>query len=105
MREIARFLELSVEAFSRRFLRLVDGRLCLVDGEHDDCVFWRRDRGCAIYPVRPTQCRTFPFWPEHLESPEAWRELAGEVPGIGKGRRHGPSEIQRRLRRSRRAGG
>ena len=56
-------------------------RLSLVDKpEHADCVFWEGDAGCAIYPVRPTQCRTFPFWSEHLRSPEAWRERAGGSP-------------------------
>ena len=104
--EMAGFLGLTVEAFSRRYVRLVDGRLALVDSpRRADCVFWERDLGCVVYPVRPTQCRTFPFWREHLESPEAWRDLADEVPGIGRGRRHDEGEIRRRLRRSRRSGG
>ena len=97
--EIVEFLDVSVEAIMRRYVRRVDGRLSLVEKEHADCVFWERERGCTIYPVRPLQCRTFPFWPEHLESPEAWRELATEVPGIGRGKRHGLIEIGRRLRR------
>lgn len=105
IREIAGHLGLSTEEFSRRYLRWVEGRLALVDKANDDCVFWERDEGCAIYPVRPEQCRTFPFWPEHLESREAWRALAEEVPGIGRGRRHPPGEIRRRLRRHRRSGG
>ena len=104
MGEIAEFLGISLEAFSRRYLRLVEGRLSLVEKEHADCVFWEADRGCVIYPVRPVQCRTFPFWPEHLESPEAWRRLAAEVPGIGRGRRHTVAEIRRRARRGKRAG-
>jgi Fe-S-cluster containining protein len=105
IREIAEFLGISVERFTRRHVRRVESRLSLVEKEHADCVFWERDRGCTIYPVRPVQCRTFPFWPEHLESPDAWRDLADEVPGVGRGRRHGESEIRRRLRRSRRSGG
>ena len=106
IREIAEFLGLSLEAFSRRYLRLVEGRLSLVDKpDRPDCVFWEGDRGCSIYAVRPTQCRTFPFWREHLESPEAWRELGREVPGIGRGRRHDETEIRRRLEREGGAGG
>ena len=104
IREIAEFLELSVEGFARRYLRRVDNRLGLVDNAQQDCVFWESGKGCKIYPVRPTQCRTFPFWPEHLESPEAWRALAAEVPGIGRGRRHGEGEIRRRQRKSKRSG-
>lgn len=104
--KIAEFLELPLESFGRRYLRRVDNRLALVDKpDRPDCVFWEAERGCTIYPVRPGQCRTFPFWPEHLESPEAWRELAAEVPGIGRGKRHGEGEIRRRQRQSRRSGG
>ncbi len=105
IRQIAEFLEMSVEEFSRRYLRRVENRLSLVEKENTDCVFWERDNGCTIYPVRPRQCRTFPFWPEHLKSPDAWRALAAVVPGIGRGRRHGAGEIRRRLRKSRRSGG
>ena len=97
--EMADFLGISARSFMRRYVRLVHGRLSLVEKEHADCVFWEEDRGCVVYPVRPTQCRTFPFWPEHLESREAWRALADEVPGVGRGRRHELSEIRRRLRR------
>lgn len=97
IRAIAGFLAMPVEAFTRRYVRLVEGRLSLIEKQNTDCVFWERERGCTIYPVRPAQCRTFPFWPEHLESPAAWRELAAEVPGIGRGKRHGLAEIRRRL--------
>lgn len=101
IREIAEFLDATVAEFSHRYVRRVDNRLSLVEKEHADCVFWERDKGCAIYPVRPVQCRTFPFWTEHLESAEAWTNLAEEVPGIGRGRRHSLAEIRRRRREGR----
>ncbi len=32
-----------------------------------DCVLWGgKERRCLVYPVRPTQCQTFPFWQEHV---------------------------------------
>lgn len=105
VREIAEFLGMPPEDFGRRYLRRVGGRLSLVEKQSSDCVFWERQRGCLIYPVRPTQCRTFPFWPESLESPEAWRRLEAEVPGIGRGSRHPVAAIRRRLRQSRRSDG
>jgi Fe-S-cluster containining protein len=104
VRKIAEFLDLAVDRFAGRYLRRVGNRLALVDKENDDCVFWQADAGCSIYPVRPTQCRTFPFWTEHLESSRAWSDLAAEVPGIGRGRRYSEGEIRRRLRQSRRGG-
>ncbi len=73
--------------------------------EQFDCTFLARDEAgratCTIHPVRPTQCRTWPFWPENLTGPERWREVAegcrGVAEGIeGDGTRHDADEIDRR---------
>lgn len=62
-----------------------------VETEHGlDCVFLDRVSQpgrtlCAIHDVRPMQCRTFPFWPEHLESPRAWQRLGRQCEGVGRG--------------------
>ncbi len=93
IRAIARALGLSVEEFGRRYLRRVGSRYSLTEkGEHE-CVFW--DDGCRIYPVRPEQCRTFPFWKQNLRTPAEWTLTAGECEGIGQGRLYGSEEIVR----------
>ncbi len=43
------------------------------------------DTGCSIHPVKPTQCRLYPFWPELVENRNAWNAQAEGCPGIGKG--------------------
>lgn len=57
-----------------------------------DCVFFGAN-GCAIYDVRPTQCRTWPFWFRLLRSEQNWEEAARECPGIGQGRLYTKEEI------------
>ena len=54
--------------------------------EHADgrCHFY--ENGCRIYPVRPHQCRAFPFWFSNLRSLKAWKKTAAQCPGIGRGR-------------------
>jgi Fe-S-cluster containining protein len=51
-----------------------------------DCVFLRLDStgkaSCAVHAVRPSQCRTWPFWPESIQSPEAWEALGKACPGV-----------------------
>jgi len=47
-----------------------------------------------VYPARPRQCRTFPFWPENLRSPESWNELEEFCGGVDHGRVYPLSEIQ-----------
>lgn len=94
--EIADFLGLDEATFGRRYLRVVGGRLALVDAADGACVFWRD--GCRIYPVRPQQCRTFPFWRENVASPAAWRRVGAQSPGVDRGRRYGREEIERLAR-------
>lgn len=55
--------------------------LSLKESSVFDCVFWR-DGGCSVYPARPVQCRTYPFWQHVLESDESWRAEAESCPGI-----------------------
>lgn len=96
-RRIADFLEIEPEEFSRRFVRNVGGGLSLVDKPNLDCVFWDPAEGCEIYSVRPPQCRTFPFWKAHLETPDAWELAARECPGMNQGPLHDAAEIHRIL--------
>jgi hypothetical protein len=57
-----------------------------------DCVFW--DNGCTIYPERPRQCRTFPFWSEALRSPSDWSKLKEFCHGVDTGRLYPLEEIR-----------
>jgi Fe-S-cluster containining protein len=89
---IAAHLKLDPPEFLDRYTRALNGRrsLCEIESVHGyDCVFLRRGAdgavGCAIYPVRPEQCRTWPFWPENLAGPHNWRRAAGRCPGLAAG--------------------
>jgi Fe-S-cluster containining protein len=53
----------------------------------------RRAR-CRVYPVRPRQCRTWPFWAENLRRHVWYGEVRKRCPGVGKGRRYGAEEIE-----------
>ena len=53
------------------------------------------DGRCRVYPVRPLQCATWPFWTENLK-PETWNGPVRETcPGIGQGRLYSRAEIER----------
>jgi Fe-S-cluster containining protein len=102
IKRIATFLEVSPEAFARQYLRRVGGQTALIDNSAQDCIFW--DQGCTIYPVRPRQCQTFPFWEQHLATPEAWNEVDRECPGVNEGRHYPLTEIAALLSGSRSTG-
>ncbi len=79
---MAAYLGVSIDDFARKYLRQIGDRYALLENSVNfDCVFLR-DKQCRIYPVRPTQCQTFPFWPGTLASPQAWQQTARECEGI-----------------------
>ena len=90
--ELAKFLGLSPGKFGERYLRKVGRRYSLLEKPGGDCIFF--DSGCTVYPARPVQCRTFPFWRSHLKSQRAWDEIADECPGIGQGKFYAASDIE-----------
>ena len=76
--------------------RPVRGRVSLTEFANGDCTFFDPEtRGCKVYPVRPKQCRTWPFWNSNLETPDDWQETCKECPGAGVGDFVPLEEIQR----------
>jgi Fe-S-cluster containining protein len=70
----------------------------LREKENGDCVFYDRAAGCTIYPVRPRQCRTWPFWESNVCTEEDWQRTRETCPGAGQGELIPVEEITRRLR-------
>jgi Fe-S-cluster containining protein len=95
---LAEFLKLTTAQVVTKYCRAFGERLSLKEnrqpnGEYD-CVFLKpipgdknNRRGCSIYPVRPLQCRTWPFWDSNLERRERWDIASQRCPGMSKGSR------------------
>ena len=60
---IAAFLGMDVYAFTERYTTLTFNRkdLSLTEQEDGCCVFLLDDNSCRIQPVKPAQCKGFPF--------------------------------------------
>lgn len=94
----AKFFKISEAEFRRRYCHQVEGQWALKDPEDKspDCIFLK-DKRCTIYEVRPTQCRTWPWWPEVMQ-PKAWnKSVASYCPGVGKGKHWSAEEIAKNL--------
>ena len=100
IREIARFLSDPDEWLGREHLRRVGFRYSLTERANGDCIFLTRngrgEAGCRIYPVRPPQCRTWPFWSANLRSRAAWEAAAKTCPGMNVGDHFDLETIERR---------
>jgi len=89
---LAAHLGLAREEFLRRFTVPDDGHVVL-RMDAPACPFLDGTR-CTVYDARPTQCKTFPFWPETLRSRTTWTKLRRFCPGIDVGPRHTLLEIE-----------
>jgi len=96
--DIAAYLGMSVSQVVRAFLYRWKNGHSIREESDGRCLFF--ENGCRIYPVRPKQCRTFPFWLSNLRSEARWKTIRSECPGIGKGRLYTKADILDILSRS-----
>ncbi len=79
---IANFLKIGTERFIADYLVKVGYKWSLKElkrkGEYF-CVFF--ENGCTIYPVRPAQCRSYPFWKRYKDK-KYISEVCAECKGI-----------------------
>jgi len=61
-----------------------DGAPSLKTDAGGACVFLDGGKKCGVYDVRPTMCRTYPFWGE-TTSPLGWLRESARCEGIGQG--------------------
>ena len=94
---LAEFRGEPVEQVIGLYTRSAGGRRTLREKTNGDCVFYDRAAGCTVYPVRPKQCRTWPFWESNLRTPADWARTERECPGSGAGELIPAAEITRRL--------
>jgi len=96
---IADFLKIKPEHVRQKYLRRVGLRTTVIEQPNTkDCMFLQRINGqkkCIIYPVRPNQCRTWPFWPDNLANADAWNKAAKRCSGINRGRFYSFEEVEK----------
>lgn len=83
IRAIADYLGLSRQELTSRMLYPFRDSYSIAEDEQGNCLMY--DQGCRIYPVRPRQCRSYPFWLANLRSRYAWKQKTAQCPGIGTG--------------------
>lgn len=84
LKQMAAFVGLSAKAFEAKYVVRFRKVLRLRKPRGKQCHFLGKD-GCAVHPVKPVQCRLYPFWPELVESRSHWQKEQRMCPGIGKG--------------------
>lgn len=102
---IAGHLKITPGQLRQKYLRRVGLRTSIIEhGTTKDCIFLQTvgdKKLCAIYEVRPSQCRSWPFWPENISSPNNWNKAGTRCPGINRGRHYSAEKIERIKRNKR----
>jgi Fe-S-cluster containining protein len=84
--------------FRRTFgVKRQDGVDAIDPGPDLPCSFYDEEEGCRIYSARPTQCRTWPFWPEVVRRERSWERAARGCEGMDRGRKFTSVEIEKAL--------
>ena len=81
---IATYLGITTEAMGQRYLRRVGHRISLreyrTQAQDAACIFFDETNAhCRIYPVRPKQCRSYPFWEQYRQE---YSEVKEACPGV-----------------------
>ncbi len=101
---LAAYLDMSNSDFLSCFCRLVDREdhfeYSLKERADYSCVFLKDNR-CQVYPVRPLQCSTYPFWDYLMQDRALWDEEKKACPGVGCGALHDAKEIREKLQKGR----
>ena len=98
IRLLADFLKMSASDLTRTHLRPVASGFSIAEEPDGSCRFY--NQGCEIYPVRPLQCRTYPFWFSQMRSLRLWEKARCQCPGIGNGALYSRGSILDMLSRS-----
>lgn len=91
-KRFAKYFGLTTTEFSRKYCKKAEGYWTLRDFSNS-CVFLE-NQNCSVYEARPTQCRTWPFWPENMSAKGWKKEVTSYCPGVGKGKLWKPEEIE-----------
>lgn len=74
------------------------GGVSLTEHLNGDCTFLDpQTRCCRVYPVRPAQCQTWPFWRSNVATPDDWEKTCEACPGAGRGTLVSLDQIESRL--------
>jgi Fe-S-cluster containining protein len=96
---IADYLEIPVRELREKYLKRIGMRHSIVENKATrNCIFLERigdEKKCRIYPVRPNQCRTWPFWSSNLAGSNSWNEAARRCEGINRGRLYSFEQIEK----------
>ncbi len=81
-KKIAEYLDLDLVTFMDRFIRRKGAKSFVRVSESGWCIFFTRDQGCLVHPVKPRACRAWPFFRGNLMDEISFEMAREYCPGI-----------------------
>lgn len=91
---LARALQLNEAEFKDEYTLFVGGERQLGARSDGACILLDEQDACRVYPARPLQCRTYPFWDEILANEWTWMLERRTCPGLERGRMYSLADIE-----------
>jgi len=99
---LAEYLKMDRDEVLKQYCRKIGGKISLKEHRNHrnqyDCTFLKEidnRRVCTVYPVRPLQCRTWPFWDGNLATEKSWQLAGQRCPGMDQGKKYSQEEIEK----------
>lgn len=94
----AKHFKMRTSDFTRKYCAKTGGIWHLKENPEDPNCMFLKGKSCGVYEGRPTQCRTWPFWPEVMNA-KTWKdEVKAFCPGVGRGPVISAESIERQLK-------
>ena len=95
LNRLSKHFNLSKNEFIEKYCESTDNYIHLKEiSKIGECIFLINKK-CSVYKSRPTQCRTWPFWPENMKSKTWNKDVLNFCPGIGKGKLFNKEKIEK----------
>tara|TARA_Y100000768_G_C23673914_1_gene539028 strand:- start:210 stop:677 length:468 start_codon:yes stop_codon:yes gene_type:complete len=99
LKRFSKYFKISLKNFKDKYCHTTDGYIHLVEKPEfeGNCIFLK-EKKCSVYESRPSQCRTWPFWNENMNTKVWNKDISINCPGIGKGKLLNKKEIEKLLK-------
>ncbi len=99
LKRFSRYFKISIKTFKKKYCQITDGFIHLTEKDElkGNCIFLK-DKMCTVYKSRPSQCRTWPFWNDNMNTKIWNKDISVNCPGVGKGKLISQKKIKKLLK-------
>jgi Fe-S-cluster containining protein len=83
-KNIANYLHLDLSEFRQKYVYLRSEKYFIQTNSDNFCIFFQKNTGCLVHPVKPKVCQAWPFFKGNLIDKTSWEMAKEYCPGINR---------------------